>query len=129
MRSLYLVPALVLVSASVLAQPPAHAPAHGARGGGGPMLQEPRPDIHHDAIRQIFGRHQTAQAAALPPGIRMNLARGKPLPPGLAKRVGDPLARDLPSYPGYHWYLAGNDALLVDAYTRVIVDVIDRVFR
>jgi Ni/Co efflux regulator RcnB len=128
MRSLYLFPALLLVSASVLAQPPAHAPAHGARAGDWPMQQQSRADIHHDTIRQIFGRHEAARGAALPPGIRKNLARGKPLPPGLARRVGGPLARDLPHYPGYDWYLAGEDAVLVDAYTQVIADVIDRVF-
>ncbi|AGA34365.1 CigR (Putative inner membrane protein) [Thioalkalivibrio nitratireducens DSM 14787] len=93
------------------------------------MQQQPGPDIYHDAIRQIFGHHQAVRGAALPPGIRKNLARGKPLPPGLAHRVGGPLARDLPYYPGYDWYLAGTDAVLVDAYTRVIVDVIDRVLR
>ncbi len=129
MRSLYLFPALLLISASVLAQPPAHAPAHGVRGGGGPIQEQVRPDSHDDVIRQIFGRHEAVRGDALPPGIRKNLARGKPLPPGLARRVGGPLAEDLPHYPGYDWYLAGDDALLVDTYTRMIVDVIDRVLR
>ncbi len=129
MRSLYLFPALLLVSTSVLAQPPAHAPAHGARGGGWSMQQQGSPSIHHDMIRQIFGRHQAIRGASLPPGIRKNLARGKPLPPGLARRVGGPLAYELPRYQGYEWYLAGDDAILIDAYSRVIVDVIDRVFR
>lgn len=129
MRSLYLFPALLLISASVLAQPPDHAPAHGVRGGGGSIQEQVRPDSREDVIRQIFGRHEAVRGDALPPGIRKNLARGKPLPPGLARRVGGPLADDLPHYPGYDWYLAGDDAVLVDDYTRVIVDVIDRVFR
>src|SRR3546814_10843108 len=42
--------------------------------------------------------------SALPPGIRKNLARGKPLPPGIQKKIvpGSLLSR-LPRYSGYEW--------------------------
>ncbi|WP_313370856.1 anti-virulence regulator CigR family protein [Achromobacter animicus] len=65
----------------------------------------------------------------LPPGIRKNLARGKPLPPGIAKKVvpGPMLAR-LPAYPGYEWRIAGSDLVLVAIATAVVADVLNDVF-
>ena len=65
----------------------------------------------------------------LPPGIAMNLARGKPLPPGIAKRYlpGNLLAR-LPPRPGYEWLVVDNDIFLVVAATAVIVDVLADAF-
>jgi hypothetical protein len=37
------------------------------------------------------------------PGIAKNLARGKPLPPGIAKKTVPASMLGLPSYPGYEW--------------------------
>ncbi|KDB73295.1 hypothetical protein AZ21_1279 [Bordetella bronchiseptica B20-10725633] len=67
---------------------------------------------------------------SLPPGIRKNLARGKPLPPGIAKKAVPPsmLAR-LPAYPGYEWRVAGSDLVLVALATAVVADVLLDVFR
>lgn len=67
---------------------------------------------------------------SLPPGIRKNLARGKPLPPGIAKKAVPPsmLAR-LPAYPGYEWRVAGSDLILVALATAVVADVLADVFR
>ena len=67
---------------------------------------------------------------SLPPGIRKNLARGKPLPPGIAKKVAPPnvLAR-LPHYPGYDWQVAGSDLILVQVGTAIVADVLQDVFR
>lgn len=67
---------------------------------------------------------------SLPPGIRKNLARGKPLPPGIAKKAVPPsmLAR-LPVYPGYEWRVAGSDLILVALATAVVADVLVDVFR
>jgi Ni/Co efflux regulator RcnB len=129
MRILLISLILLIFSASAMAQPPAHAPAHGVRGGPGPVQGQAAPMVDASEIRQIFGRHEWTRADQLPPGIRKNLARGKPLPPGIAKRVDGPLARDLPYYPGYEWTVAGDDALLIDSTTRVIVDIIDNVLR
>jgi Ni/Co efflux regulator RcnB len=129
MRSLLLSLILLIFSASAMAQPPAHAPAHGARGGHGPVHGQGGPDIDANEIRQVFGRYEWTRGDELPPGIRKNLARGKPLPPGIAKRVEGPLARDLPYYPGYEWTVAGDDAVLIDSTTRLIVDIIDNVLR
>jgi Ni/Co efflux regulator RcnB len=131
MRVLLIPLTLLIFSASAMAQPPPHAPAHGARGmhGHGHGHGEAAPMVDANEIRQVFGRHEWTRADQLPPGIRKNLARGKPLPPGIAKRVEGPLARDLPYYPGYEWTVAGEDALLIDSATRVIVDIIDNVLR
>lgn len=67
--------------------------------------------------------------SSLPPGIRKNLARGKPLPPGIAKKMvpGSLLAR-LPRHPGYEWRVAGTDLILISVATAVIADILYDVF-
>lgn len=66
---------------------------------------------------------------ALPPGIRKNLARGKPLPPGIAKKmVPGPLLGRLPRYDGYEWRVAGADLILISVATAVVADVLYDVF-
>lgn len=65
----------------------------------------------------------------LPPGIAKNLARGKPLPPGIAKKaVPGSMLKKLPYYPGYNWYAAGKDLILLSATGLVIADVLHNVF-
>lgn len=67
--------------------------------------------------------------SSLPPGIRKNLARGKPLPPGIAKKmVPSPLLSRLPRYPGYEWRVAGSDLILIAVATAVVADVLYDVF-
>lgn len=67
--------------------------------------------------------------ASSPPGIRKNLARGKPLPPGIAKKmVPGPMLARLPAYPGYEWRIAGSDLVLVAIATAVVADVLLNVF-
>jgi len=66
---------------------------------------------------------------ALPPGIRKNLGRGKPLPPGIAKKaVPAPLLAKLPHQPGYEWQVCGTDLVLVAVATAIIADVLVGVF-
>ncbi|AEC19916.1 hypothetical protein PT7_1376 [Pusillimonas sp. T7-7] len=67
--------------------------------------------------------------SSLPPGIRKNLARGKPLPPGIAKKMvpGSLLGR-LPRHPGYEWRIAGTDLILISVATAVIADILYDVF-
>lgn len=78
--------------------------------------------------QQKRGKH----ARGLPPGIARNLARGKPLPPGIAKQhlPGD-LAHLLPAPPhGYERVIVDGRVLLVDVATHVIHDILtDIVFR
>lgn len=87
-----------------------------------------RPIIDERDLRRLFGvRHDWVredERAGLPPGIRMNLERGKPLPPGIAKRFDARVLRDLPHYDGYEWRRVGPDAILVDAANEIIYRVI-----
>ncbi|MCK2183321.1 anti-virulence regulator CigR family protein [Halomonas getboli] len=85
-------------------------------------------DLEEALIRDIFGRHRDVYAhedhEAIPPGVRQNLARGKPMPPGIGKRLDDGIRRDLPHYDGYEWRRVGADAVLVDITNDIIYDVI-----
>ncbi|MGE4532287.1 anti-virulence regulator CigR family protein [Halomonas sp.] len=87
-----------------------------------------RPIIDERDLRRLFGERRDwvreEERAGLPPGIRMNLERGKPLPPGIAKRFDDRVLRDLPHYDGYEWRRVGPDAILVDAANEIIYRVI-----
>ena len=72
---------------------------------------------------------QQGSYQALPPGIRKNLARGKPLPPGIAKKMAPPaLVARLPVHPGYEWRVVGTDLVLVAIATLIIADVLFDVF-
>ncbi|ERS83430.1 MULTISPECIES: anti-virulence regulator CigR family protein [unclassified Halomonas] len=87
-----------------------------------------RPIIDERDLRRLFGERRDwvsrDDRGDLPPGIRMNLERGKPLPPGIAKRFDDRVLRDLPHYDGYEWRRVGPDAILVDAANEIIYRVI-----
>ena len=67
---------------------------------------------------------------SLPPGIRKNLARGKPLPPGIAKKmVPGPMLARLPVHPGYEWRVVGDDLVLIALSTAIVTSVINGVFK
>lgn len=90
-----------------------------------------RYDDDLDDIRRIFTRYSGSygQAQALPPGIRKNLARGKPLPPGIAKKLDPGFARQLPNYQGYEWQQVGSDAALVNVTTGIVREILSDVLR
>ncbi|MFC3532156.1 anti-virulence regulator CigR family protein [Vogesella facilis] len=83
-----------------------------------------------DARRFAYESHlDYRDYRALPPGIRMNLARGKPLPPGIAKRqVPHDLLVRLPRHPGYEWQVVGTDLLLVTVGTLIVHEILKDVF-
>jgi Ni/Co efflux regulator RcnB len=67
----------------------------------------------------------------LPPGIEKNLARGKALPPGIAKQYLPPdlLRRLPPPERGMEYVVVAGKLLLVEIATRVIHDILlDAVF-
>ncbi|MGM0858472.1 MAG: anti-virulence regulator CigR family protein [Pseudomonadota bacterium] len=120
---------------------PDHAPAHGARDkqhqGQSQQRQyrshderdardyrDDRPRIDERALNRLLREYGAPSAEPLPPGIERNLARGKPLPPGIAKRFDGRIASELPRYPGYEWQRVGADVVLIDAATRVVVDIL-----
>ena len=91
--------------------------------------QLPGPRIDRATARRLAIDHQLVGQKALPPGIRKNLARGKPLPPGIAKR--SPPASfigQLPEYPGYEWLMTGSDLVLAEAVSGIVADVLMEVF-
>lgn len=87
--------------------------------------------IEEAVIRGIFRdqRSYIEPVRSLPPGIRKNLARGKPLPPGIAKQFDSRVQSRLPNYPGYDWRQVGTDAVLIDATTGVIEAIIANVLQ
>ncbi|HUF73404.1 MAG TPA: hypothetical protein VMR74_10945 [Gammaproteobacteria bacterium] len=62
----------------------------------------------------------------LPPGIARNLARGKPLPPGIARQyLPNDLLVVLPRLDsGFAYVVAAGKLLLVEAGTQVVRDVL-----
>ena len=141
--TLGLVITALLWQTSAMAQP-AHAPAHGARHHQHDSSQHER-QAHHETSRRhherddrsvdlprinerellrLLSQYDAPRAEPLPPGIQRQLERGKPLPPGIAKRFDGPLANQLPRYPGYEWERVGADVVLIEAATRVVVDVL-----
>lgn len=77
-----------------------------------------------DVIVGYFRTHP-AHVKPLPPGIAKNLGRGKPLPPGIAKRyLPTDLLGLLPQRAGYEPWLVGNDVLLLETATGIVVDLI-----
>lgn len=87
------------------------------------------PSIDIGRVRIVLGdnRELIGPAQSLPPGIRKNLARGKPLPPGIAKRFDNRLLGQLPHYNGYEWKQVGTDVVLVTLATGLIYEILENV--
>lgn len=78
-----------------------------------------------DLIYDYFDDHRF-EPQGLPPGIARNLARGKPLPPGIAKRyLPSPLLAQLPRRDGYEYLIVGGSIILAEAATGLIVDILE----
>ncbi|PRY65679.1 hypothetical protein B0H98_102207 [Vreelandella songnenensis] len=131
---------MVLMADSAFAQP-AHAPAHGARhqqghdgehhprgarhsNGERASSQVDLPRINERELVRLLRQYDAPSAEPLPPGIQRQIERGKPLPPGIAKRFDGALVAQLPHYPGYEWERVGADVILIEAATRVVVDIV-----
>lgn len=84
---------------------------------------------YHASTEQGHGR---GRGRGLPRGIAKNLARGKPLPPGIAKQqLPAPLIAQLPPPPrGFERIVVEGKILLIDTATQVVHDVLtDVLFR
>jgi Ni/Co efflux regulator RcnB len=83
-------------------------------------------------IRRYFRGRWRGCGRSLPPGIRMNLARGKRLPPGIRRRYGCRLPRRLlallPPRPGYVYFRIGDDLVLISRATNFVIDVARSLF-
>ena len=83
-----------------------------------------------EQIEVYYTSNPTPGLEALPPGQRKNLGRGKPMPPGIAKRfVPDALRSSLSVPPKYDVIVVGWDVLLVEVATGIIHDVLMDVIR
>lgn len=126
----------VLIAATV----PAAADPGGRHGGGrdgdGGRIEQRGADIgdilisaaERALIQQYYQSH-AIPVDDLPPGIRKKVARGKPLPPGIAKRFPGGLRSQLAARPGYDYRVVGSDVMLVEVATGVIVDVVRDLLR
>ena len=119
-------PFLLLTSDSVAAQ---------GRSGGGGVSIEFTAEISfslgdRDLIQAHYGSNPNPDAKPLPPGIRRNLARGKSMPAGIAKRFPPDALRSSLSMPErYEVIEVGLDVFLVEVATRIIHDVLMDVIR
>jgi hypothetical protein len=81
-------------------------------------------------IRAFYADRPASGVKALPPGIRKNLARGKPLPPGIAKQVApSELVTRLSLPRGYDVVEVGLDVFIVEAATSIVHDILMDVIR
>ena len=79
--------------------------------------------------RQLAVDQGFTGAKPLPQGIRKKLARGKAMPPGIAKtRMPDSFLSQLPRHKGYEWQQAGSDLVLVAIGSLIITEVLKDVF-
>lgn len=136
-KLLFLLALSVVISAGASAGEPKHAKPAAATKADKPHKSEQSTaqllvtaGISVSAARQLAGQHQLIGASALPPGIRKQLSRGKPLPPGLARKIGTPaFVAALPQHPGHEWQICGTDLVLVAVATAVVADILQDVFR
>lgn len=81
-----------------------------------------RNDVLNVSTRNLI----TSQISSLPPGIQKRLARGKGLPPGIAKKVI--LPRTVNTYLNipaeYELVVIGSNVVLCDSVTKIVVDLI-----
>ena len=86
--------------------------------------------VDRGRVLNVLGGHRDywRPDPALPPGIQKNLARGKPLPPGIAKKLDGRLLGQLPRYDGYEWQQVGTDLILVTIATGIIYEVLNGAF-
>ena len=81
-------------------------------------------DDERETIRDYYSGRRV-NVDTLPPGIAKNLQRGKPLPPGIAKKnLPDDLESRLLPLDGFRRQVLGDDIALIDEENNIIVDII-----
>lgn len=137
-RTATLLAASLVLGATMASADPGKQQNQNAQGGQNPAQKKGQQagyekdyDEDYADIRRIFEQHggKTHGQQSLPPGISKNLQRGKPLPPGIAKRFDADIERLLPYYPGKQWRQVGNDAVLIDASTSVVLEIMKGVLQ
>ena len=122
----------LFLSGSLLVTTPADAFAQGRKNSGS-VLSTVSIALSKDVrvqIQQFYSSRTASGAEALPPGIRKRLARGKELPPGIAKQVVPTGLRSRIELPaGFEIVEVGLDILLVEIATDIVHDVLMDVIR
>jgi hypothetical protein len=99
--------------------------------GGAPARTQEMPRftaMDQTAVRMYFAANPIVWMG-LPHELAREFARGKPLPRGTEAALPRPLLAKLPPRQGYNYVRVGDDVALIDAGTRVVMDVIENVFR
>jgi hypothetical protein len=94
------------------------------------LLEELFDDLYHDQLDEDLWVEIYAQVGHFPPGMINRIQQGKPLPPGIAKKVRLPLtindwlglSRDR-----YVIVVIDSKVILVDEITGVVQDIIEDV--
>jgi Ni/Co efflux regulator RcnB len=74
---------------------------------------------------QAYYADKPKKAHARPPGAARKYARGRRLPPGIAKQALPPdLERRLPVQAGYQYVAVDSDVLLIAVSTGIVVDIL-----
>ncbi len=122
----------LFLSGSLLVTTPADAFAQGRKNSGS-VLSTVSITLSKDVrvqIQQFYSSRTASGAEALPPGIRKRLARGKELPPGIAKQVVPTGLRSRIELPaGFEIVEVGLDILLVEVATDIVHEVLMDVVR
>ena len=116
--------ALALMTALLVVGPPAMAGSPAAFSGSEiQIIRDYYAHAHEGAGDKKSGKQKQG---ALPPGIARNLARGKPLPPGIAKKaLPTDLSRRLPPVrDGYERVVIDGRVLLVEIATQIVHDIL-----
>ena len=83
-----------------------------------------------EQIREYYTSNPQPESEVLPPGMRNRLGKGKPLPPGIAKKVApQELQSKLTVSHEYELVEVGLDVLLVEVATGIIHDILMDVIR
>ena len=105
---------------------------------GGPKVRDARESRGVEVVVRAGGVNVTVQntirtyyadkpkkARGLPPGQARKYARGKRLPPGIAKQALPPdLERRLTVPPGHQYIAVDSDVLLIAISTGIVVDIL-----
>ncbi len=124
--------ALLIAVSPALAQPGKQKHGQGGGGGGGPDVDVSVnvgivfSDHERRAIYEHYGVSYGGTAKGLPPGQQKRLAKGKPMPPGIAKKHLPTSLDQRLGVPGSGTarVIIGNDVVLIQVSTGLVLDVI-----
>ncbi len=96
--------------------------------GGGNVFGSLERDLIRNFLGSPSGRKFKGRYKGLPPGLAKQLRRNGTLPPGLRRNYLPPgLSARLPGLPpGHARVLVGNDVLLIQQATGLILDILSR---